>query len=81
LEKELSAGAVCQNLLIAADAMGFAANWITDWYGYDKRATALLGLRAGERVAGFIHLGTAPEPPLERVRPDVRAITSAWRQP
>ena len=80
-EQVLSAGAVCQNFLIAADAMGYAANWITDWYGYDGRAKTLLGLAPGERIAGFIHLGTAPEPPLERVRPDVMAITSVWRRP
>ena len=80
-EQVLSAGAACQNFLIAADAMGFAANWITDWYGYDARATALLGLAPNERVAGFIHLGTAPDAPLERVRPDVQAITTTWRAP
>lgn len=78
-EQELSAGAVCMNLLLAADAMGFAANWITDWYAYDARAAAILGLGGGERVAGFIHLGTLAEPPLERVRPDVAGLTTRWR--
>ena len=39
----------------------------------------LLGLEPGERVAGFVHLGSLAEPPLERVRPDVEAITSAWK--
>jgi nitroreductase len=80
-EQVLSAGAVCMTMLIAADAMGYAANWITDWYAYDARARSLLGLVPEERVAGFIHLGTSPEPPLERVRPDVEAITSTWRRP
>lgn len=78
-EQVLSAGAVCMNLLIAADAMGFAANWITDWYAYDERAKAILGLEPGERVAGFIHLGSLPEPPLERVRPVVETLTTRWR--
>jgi nitroreductase len=78
-EQVLSAGAVCMSFLIAADAMGYAANWITDWYAYDARARALLGLEAHERVAGFIHLGTSPEPPLERVRPDVDAITTRFQ--
>jgi nitroreductase len=78
-EQELSADAVCMNLLIAADAMAFAANWITDWYAYDDRAKALLGLEAGERVAGFIHLGALAQPPLERVRPVVEALTTRWR--
>jgi nitroreductase len=77
-EQLLSAGAVCQNLLIAATAMGYGANWITDWYSYDPRATALLGIESSERVAGVILLGTPTEAPLERVRPDVEAITRVW---
>ncbi len=75
-EQELSAGAVCTLMLVAAEAMGFGANWITDWYGYDPEALAALGLKAGEKLAGFVHLGTASEPPLERVRPDLAAIVT-----
>jgi nitroreductase len=75
-EQELSAGAVCMTLSIAATAMGFGVNWITDWYGYDPRAGALLGLSPKERIAGFVLLGTPTEAPLERVRPDMAAITS-----
>ncbi|MBU1540425.1 MAG: nitroreductase [Alphaproteobacteria bacterium] len=77
-EQQLSAGAVCMNLEHAANALGFAASWITDWYSYDTDALALYDVRAGERVAGFIHIGTLAEPPLERPRPDVTALTT-WR--
>jgi nitroreductase len=77
-EQELSAGAVCALLIVAAQAMGYGANWITDWYAYDDDAARLLGLGAGERVAGFVHLGTASEAPLERVRPDLAAITTTY---
>ena len=75
-EQELSAGAVCMNLEHAADAMGFSTSWITDWYAYDVRARALLGLADGEQIAGFIHIGTLPEGPAERPRPDMNAIVS-----
>ena len=75
-EQELSAGAVCTLMLVAAEAMGFGANWITDWYSYDPAACEILGVRPGERVAGFIHLGAASEPPLERQRPDLTALTT-----
>jgi nitroreductase len=78
-EQRLSAGAVCMTLIIAAQAMGYGANWITDWYAYDKDATRLLGLGEDERVAGFVHLGTSAETPLERVRPEVAAIVEEWR--
>ena len=77
-EQKLSSGAVCMNLLIAAQAMGFGANWITDWYAYDAKVDAVLGLQTGETVAGFVHIGTAAEPPQERVRPDLAAITTRW---
>lgn len=72
-EQQLSAGAVCMNLEHAADALGYSASWITDWYSYDPRALALLEVGAGEAVAGFIHIGTLAEPPLERPRPDLAA--------
>jgi nitroreductase len=80
-EQQLSAGAACMLLTLAAQAMGFGANWITDWYAYDEDALALLGVGAGEQVAGFVHLGTPGEAPLERIRPDVATITSVWSSP
>lgn len=72
-EQQLSAGAVCMNLEHAANALGYAASWITDWYSYDAEAIELLGLGSGERVAGFIHVGALAEAPLERPRPDMAA--------
>ena len=77
-EQRLSAGAVCTILIIAAQAMGYGANWITDWYAYDDGAGALLGLAEGEKVAGFVHIGTTAEDPLERVRPDLPSLVSRW---
>ena len=35
-EQVLSAGAAAMNLVTAAHALGFAANWITEWYAYDR---------------------------------------------
>jgi len=78
-EQRLSAGAVCATLLYAATAMGFGANWITDWYAYDAGACARLGLSGDEKVAGFILLGTPGEPPRERERQDPAALTARWR--
>jgi nitroreductase len=77
-EQRLSAGAVCALLVVATQAMGYGANWITDWYAYDAAAGRLLGLADGEQVAGFVQIGTAAEAPLERVRPDLGAIVSVW---
>ena len=78
-EQILSAGAVCTTLLYAAQAMGFGANWITDWYAYDPEALNLLGVATDERVAGFVFMGTAVSPPQERERPQLRPLVTIWR--
>ena len=70
-EQELSAGAVCMNIEHAANALGYSASWITDWYSFDAEALALFDIKDGEKVAGFIHIGTLPTAPLERPRPQV----------
>jgi len=75
-EQELSAGAVCQNILIAATALGFVGNWITEWYAYHPAVKNRLGLKAGERVAGFIYLGTPAEELEERPRPALDGIVT-----
>jgi nitroreductase len=75
-EQELSAGAVCQNILIAATALGFVGNWITEWYAYHPVVKDRLGLKSGERFAGFIYLGTAKEALEERPRPEMDRIVS-----
>ncbi|WP_312734595.1 nitroreductase [Brevundimonas sp.] len=72
-EQELSAGAVCMNLEHAAGGFGYSASWITDWYSYDPQGAALFGVGEDERIAGFIHMGTLAEPPLERPRPEMSA--------
>lgn len=81
IEQELSAGAVCLNLLNAAHALGYAGIWVTSWAATHPHAVRLLGVEAGERVAGILHIGTAKEPPSERPRPDVAALTTLWTPP
>ncbi len=75
-EQELSAGAVCQNILVAATALGFVGQWVSEWYAYNPAVKHGLGLKAGERVAGFLYLGTAKDRLEERPRPDMAAITT-----
>lgn len=75
-EQQLSAGAVCMNLEHAASAFGFYSSWITDWYSYDSEAAALFGVKDGETIAGFIHIGALNEPVLERERPDTSKLTT-----
>jgi nitroreductase len=79
-EQQLSAAAVCLNLLHAAHAHGFSAQWLTDWFSYDDEASAFLGAGEGEKFAGFIHIGTPEVAPVERDRPDVDALTTRWQK-
>ncbi len=68
-EQTLSAAAVCMTLVIAANAMGFATSWLTEWYAFDRRILDALGLAPDENIAGFIHSGRPMNPPGERPRP------------
>ncbi len=77
-EQVLSAGAVCQTMLITAQALGFAGQWLTEWYAYDASVTQAFGLGNGERIAGFLYFGTALEDPNERARPDLDDLITEW---
>ena len=77
-EQELSAGAVCMNLLVAAQAMGFAGSWLTNWFSFDRSVLSTFGLSETERMAGFIHLGTPGSVPADRERPVLAQIVSHY---
>ena len=78
-EQLLSAGAVCQNMLVAATALGYGAQWLTEWYAFDPEAGRALGLKDNERVAGFIYLGSESVAKDERSRPELSEIVSVWQ--
>lgn len=77
-EQILSAGAVCQNLILAAHALGYVATWLTEWYAYDLDIQQKLGLAQTERVAGFIFIGHMSILPEDRPRPDLATIVSRY---
>ncbi|MGU3539759.1 nitroreductase family protein [Methylobacterium sp. A54F] len=75
-EQVLSAGAAAMNLVVAANALGYASAWLTEWYAYDRRVLDALGLAPRERMAGFIHIGRPAEAPADRPRPDLSEIVT-----
>lgn len=77
-EQILTAGAVCQNILIASNAMGFAGQWLSEWYAYDTTVLEALNLTPEERIAGFIYIGTACKEPSERGRPNLDDLVQNW---
>lgn len=79
-EQELSCGAVAMNLLHATHALGYVGGWITGWQAYSARVTNAF-CNEGERIAGFIFLGTPANPLEERPRPDLADHASNWLPP
>jgi nitroreductase len=76
-EQQLSCGAACMNLLLAAHAMGFAGGWVTGWAAYSPAVLAAFG-KPPERIAGFIFLGTPGAELEERLRPEAAEVISTW---
>jgi nitroreductase len=77
-EQQLSAGAACQTMLIAAHALGYVANWLTEWCAYHPLVQERLGLKPGERIAGFIYIGKSAVALEERPRPDLARIVTRF---
>ena len=77
-EQVMSAGAASMNLVVAANALGFATAWLTEWYSYDPRVAAALGLAEAERLAGFVHIGRATTAVEDRVRPVLADIVTRF---
>ncbi len=77
-EQVLSAGAACQNLVLSATAMGYGAQWITGWFAYDEQVLRAFGLQDGERIAGYIYIGTPAEVQADRPRPEPASIATRF---
>ncbi len=77
-EQHLSAGAACQNLLLAATALGFACNWLTDWPAYSRLIIHALGGSDTDNIAGFIYIGSNIKMLEERPRPEYESVVTHW---
>ena len=76
-EMVLSSGAVCMNLLSCAQSLGYAAQWLTEWYAYNKKMLEYLEGRQGiDQISGFIYIGHKIDEPNERRRPDPQKVIS-----
>ena len=76
VEQLLSCGNVCFNLLHAATALGYGAQWVTNWPAYNENIKATLGIPADDHLVGFVHIGTPKGPPQERQRPVISDVVS-----
>jgi nitroreductase len=77
-EQELSAGASAMNIVHAAHALGYVANWLTGWMAFDRDVLDALGLTVDEKIAGFIYIGKAERPAEDRPRPALSEIVTRF---
>jgi nitroreductase len=77
-EQELSAGASAMNIVTAATALGYGANWLTGWFAFDRDVLDGLGLKPEEKLAGFIHIGKVSKPSEDRPRPALSDIVTRF---
>ncbi len=77
-EQQLSAGAACMNLTIAAVALGFRSAWMTEWYAYDREVLTRLGLAEHEVIAGFVHIGRVETAVEDRARPNLADLITRF---
>lgn len=79
-EQELSVGAAGMNLLLAAHALGYVGGWITGWAAYSEDVRAAF-CTPGERIAGFMFLGSPGCDLQERPRPALGSVVRYWTVP
>lgn len=78
-EQQLSAGAMTMQILNAAHAHDFVANWLTGWPAQSKAVAAKLGANGAEdRIIGYVFIGSAGKVLEERQRPLAAEIVSIW---
>ncbi len=57
IELVLSAGAAIQNIIVAAESMGYSCFWRTGDWAYNPLLIEMLGLSKTSKITGFIGLG------------------------
>ncbi|MBI3169949.1 MAG: nitroreductase family protein, partial [Chloroflexi bacterium] len=65
MENISAASAACQNILLAAHALGLGAKWKTGEWARDAKVKEFLGFAPDQHIVGFIYVGypdVLPEP-------------------
>jgi nitroreductase len=78
MEQKLSGGALCMNILNAAHALGYSAQWLTEWVSYNVEIKVALGHDPSVDIIGMIYIGTPLEQPQQRERPSIDTVVSEW---
>ena len=57
IEQVVAVGAAIQNMLLAAESLGFGSMWKTGAPAYDAGVRQALGFAADDPIIGFVYLG------------------------
>ena len=80
IEQLLATGAAAMNLLNAFHLQGFGAIWLTGPSSYDAGIAAALGCGAGERLLGFMYVGSiSAQAPAVLARAARAPFVEDWR--
>ncbi|MGV6808018.1 MAG: nitroreductase family protein [bacterium] len=77
-EQLLSSGAAAHSILLAAEALGFGAIWLTGPFSQHALVRAGLGLAQDERIISFIYVGTRVGEGKQRASLDYNDRVSHW---
>jgi nitroreductase len=78
-EQEMSAGAVCMNILHACHALGLGASWLSEWVAFDPAIRRALGGDIDSKIAGFIYVGEKVTTPDDRERPKLTDVVTEYK--
>ncbi len=81
LEQILSAGAATQQIMLAANAMGFGAVWLTGPNATHPHVKAALNVSEKDEIVGFVYLGTSSIKPPTPKRPSLDEHFTQWQGP
>jgi nitroreductase len=82
IEQQMAVGAACQNLLLAATALGYGSMWRTGEPCYDPVVKSALGLGADDALIGFLYLGSIASDqrdPTPRAPVDLATVVREWK--
>jgi nitroreductase len=78
VEQMVAAAAAAQNIMLAANALGYGAMWKTGAPAYDATVKQALGLEADDDIVGFMYLGKQVGGGIQAARPKAEEFVSVW---
>jgi nitroreductase len=79
IEQVLAVGAAVENLLLAAQELGYGTMWRTGEMAFHPYVKEKLGLAAEDQIVGFIYIGTADDQTRPAAPADLATLVQWWQ--